>query len=55
MGAEGAEAAVVVWARGDFGGGVDVQVEAFVAVGAEEGAGVLVAFGHAASGEVVVC
>lgn len=50
-GAEGAEAPVVVWTGAEFGCGVDVEVEAFVAVGAVEGAGVLVAFGHAASME----
>ncbi|KAL8829156.1 MAG: hypothetical protein Q9170_006297, partial [Blastenia crenularia] len=48
-GPKGAEAAVVVRAWGEFSGGVDVQVKAFVAVGAVEGAGVLVAFGHTAA------
>lgn len=47
--AEGAEAAVVVRAGRELGGGVDVQVEAFVAVAAVEGPCELVAFGHAAS------
>lgn len=46
--AEWAEAAVVVWARGALGIGVQVEVEAVVAVGAGLCAGVVGAFGHAA-------
>ncbi len=48
-GPEGAETLFVMGAWGEFAGGVDVQVEAFVAVAAVEGPGELVAFGHAAS------
>lgn len=43
------EAFVVVRAGGELGGGVNVQVEAFIAVGAVEGARVMIAFGHAAT------
>lgn len=48
--AEGAETSFVVRARAEFGGGIDMQVEAFIAVGAVEGACVLVTFGHTTSG-----
>lgn len=44
-----AETLFVMGARGKLGGRVDVQVEAFVAVAAVEGSGVLIAFGHATS------
>lgn len=46
--AERTEAFIVVRARGELGGGVNVQVEAFITVGTVEGARVVIAFGHAA-------
>ncbi|KAK5636863.1 hypothetical protein RRF57_012575 [Xylaria bambusicola] len=46
--AERAEAAVVVWARREFGQRVDVQVQTLVAVGAVPVAHEEVAFGHLA-------
>lgn len=48
-GTEGAEALFVMGAGGEFAARVDVEIEAFIAVAAVEGSGVLVAFGHAAS------
>lgn len=47
--AERAEAFIVVRARGKLGGGVNVQIEALVAIGAVERARVMIAFGHAAT------
>lgn len=45
------EAFIVVWAWGELGGGVYVQVEAFFPIGAVEGARVMIAFGHTATVE----
>lgn len=45
---ERTETAIVMRARGPLGLGIDVEVEAVVAVGAREGAGIVRALGHAA-------
>lgn len=42
------EAFIIMRARGELGGGVNMQVEAFITIGAVEGAGVMIAVGHAA-------
>lgn len=43
------EAFIIMRARGELGGGVNMQVEAFITIGAVEGAGVMIAVGHAAT------
>lgn len=47
--AERTEAFIIMGARGELGGRVNVQVEAFVAIGAVERARVMIAFGHAST------
>lgn len=37
---------LIVWARREFGGRIDMQVQALVAVGAIQGARVVIALGH---------
>lgn len=43
---ERTEPSLVVWTGREFGGRIDMQVEALVAVGAIQGARVVIAFGH---------
>lgn len=43
------EAFLIVLARRELGGGVNVQVQAFIAVGAVERARVMITFGHASA------